>query len=272
MEATRNTDEPELRAWMDVLAAGQARGLGESLGLGVVGTAGGTALVASGIDNLLFNRAFARDPRGVEALGRIYEDQAIERYMITLPRGAAATGGPALGLERFHRTWITLMARPEPQTIDLDGFAIRTARPDDAEAVARLYCSGFDVPAVAVPILAGLIGRPRWHVYVAEGLEQPGRRIIGLGITYLERSHAYLFGGVTAPEHRRRGIQRALIGVRINHAHRCGATMVSTDTGEAIAGQPNHSQHNLERAGLRVVSAREHLVPCGTTRVRGGRR
>jgi ribosomal protein S18 acetylase RimI-like enzyme len=263
MEATRNTEDHELRAWTDMFAAS------ESLGLGVVETSGGTALVAEGVDSLLFNRAVARSGHEIDELVRVYADRNIDRYLITLPRGVRAEIAPALGLERFHRPWIKLGCRPEAQAAGLEGYVVRPARPEDADAVARLYCAGFDVPSTAVPVLAGLIGRPRWHVYVAEASEEPGRPIVGLGISYLARSHAYLFGGVTAPEHRSRGIQRALVAARVNHAHRCGATAVSTDTGVAIPGQPNHSQHNLERAGLRVLYTREHLAPRGTTWIRG---
>ncbi|MFO7562649.1 MAG: hypothetical protein R6X02_08385 [Enhygromyxa sp.] len=264
MEATRNSDDRELRAWTDMYTAAE--------GLDVVGTSAGTALVAQGVDSLLFNRAVASGVRGVGELARIYEDRGIERYLITLPRGERAQADPVLGLEPFRRPWIRLAGRPRPQRVEPEGFVIRPARPEDADAVARLYCAGFDVPPTAVPVLAALIGRPRWHVYVAEASELPERPLIGLGITHLERSHAYLFGGVTSPEHRSRGVQRALVAARINHAHRCGATAVSTDTGVAIPGQPNHSQNNLERAGLQVLYTREHLVPRGTTWTRGEKR
>ena len=134
MEATtRNTDDPELRAWTDMYAAALGRSLG--LGLGVVETSGGTALVASKVDSLLFNRAVARDVGEVEELGRIYRDRAIGRFMITLPRGAEATIDPAPGLERFRRPWIKLAGPPKPQVIELDGYSVRPARPEDAEAV-----------------------------------------------------------------------------------------------------------------------------------------
>lgn len=257
--------DPELCAWAELFAQGTSE-------LDVVRVGGGAALVAPLVDSLLFNRAIASDPSEVHELARLYQRRGIDRFMITLPRGVIAKPDATLGLEPFHRAWIKLSCRPQAQEIAANGYIVRAARPEDADAVGELYCAGFDVPREAAAMLAGLIGRPRWHMYVAELGAVPNDHrgpLVGLGITHLDRGHAYLFGGVTSPRHRCRGIQRALIAARVNHAHRCGATSVSTDTGIAVANQPNHSQHNLERAGLRVLYSREHLVPIGTTWIRG---
>src|SRR5690606_20743111 len=116
MEARQNRDNPELRAWTDMFSADRGRSLG------VVETAGGTALVAAEVDSLLFNRAFVGDVDQVEELGRIYEDRGIDRYMITLPPTVTPIADSGLGLERFHRPWLKLAGRPKAQTVELDGY------------------------------------------------------------------------------------------------------------------------------------------------------
>ena len=60
-----------------------------------------------------------------------------------------------------------------------------------------------------------------------------------------------------------------MIGARINHAHRCGASSVSTDTGVAIAGQPNHSQRNSSAPARDALSiAFERATGVGAVELR----
>jgi GNAT superfamily N-acetyltransferase len=250
--------DPERHAWLDLFEAANGA---DSLGLAQCSVAGGVALVASGVDSLLFNRAFGVDAEHLFEVVRTYEQHGVARYMIARPIGLSLEAAAELGLETFHRPWIRLAGRPRPQVVAAEGFELRSARAADAEAIAALYCAGLDVPSSAEPLIAGLIERPRWHVYVATVAGE----VVGLGISHLDLGHAYLFGGVTAPAWRGRGVQRALVALRVNHAYRCGATSVCSDTGAPVPGQPNHSQRNLERAGLAALHLCEHLVPRGTT-------
>jgi ribosomal protein S18 acetylase RimI-like enzyme len=103
-----------------------------------------------------------------------------------------------------------------------------------------------------VPLLEDLPGRARFHAW---GAEIDGR-LAGVGLLYQSARGAYLAGGVTAPEHRQRGVQRALLQARWQHALGLGARLVVSETGEEKPGQEQHSYRNLCRLGLAPVGTR----------------
>ena len=66
--------------------------------------------------------------------------------------------------------------------------------------------------------------------------------------------------GATLPQHRGRGVQRALLRARILAARELGARTLSADTGVRRPGLPDASYRNLEWAGFREAYVREHLT------------
>ena len=100
-------------------------------------------------------------------------------------------------------------------------------------SVAEEVFAGFAVLPGALPYLARIDGE------VAGGC---GGRVIP------EARVAAFFGTATLPEYRRRGVQGALIAVRLREAARAGCeyAVVSTNPGSG-------SQRNMERRGFRVA-------------------
>jgi hypothetical protein len=58
------------------------------------------------------------------------------------------------------------------------------------------------------------------------------------------------------PEYRNRGIQRAPLAERIKVAAAADCTVLATETGEAIAEEPNPSLNNIRRCGFTQVCSR----------------
>jgi GNAT superfamily N-acetyltransferase len=69
--------------------------------------------------------------------------------------------------------------------------------------------------------------------------------------------------GATLPEYRRRGAQTALLAARIAAAAAADCTVLATETGESIAGEPNPSLANIRRAGFTQACSRLNYAAKG---------
>ena len=96
-------------------------------------------------------------------------------------------------------------------------------------------------------VTQGLHGQPGWGLYLAFAYGQPA----GAGALYMQEGIGSLLMGGTLPEFRRRGCQTALLQARIADAARQGCDLVA-----AQAALDATSQHNMERAGLRIAYTR----------------
>jgi MOSC domain-containing protein YiiM/GNAT superfamily N-acetyltransferase len=80
---------------------------------------------------------------------------------------------------------------------------------------------------------------------------------VGTGALHTHHRVGWLRAGTVLPAFRGRGIQRALIGARISHAHRLGCDLVG-----ASANQGGSSARNMERAGMSTAAVRRrYRVP-----------
>jgi GNAT superfamily N-acetyltransferase len=81
-------------------------------------------------------------------------------------------------------------------------------------------------------------------------------RIAGTGSIFIRDRTAWVGIGATLPDVRKRGAQTALLAARIAAAKAAGCTVVATETGESVAGEPNPSLANIRRAGFTQVCSR----------------
>jgi hypothetical protein len=88
------------------------------------------------------------------------------------------------------------------------------------------------------------LGRPGWHPYLARVEGTPA----GVGMLYVRNGTGYLTFGSTMPAFRRRGCQAVLLRQRIAGAHALGCDLLTSS-----AAFDSVSQHNLERAGMRIA-------------------
>lgn len=222
------------------------------------------------IDNFWFNRllGLGYEP-GLEreALSHViegYRAAGIARYFVHLYDDAQPAQLPAwleaLGVVRYHRSWHKLW-RGRDGALPQVATALRTrvAALGDAPAVAGLFAQGFHLPPLGAQVFASVLGRSGWHGCVATA----GERVVAGGLLYIAGDAAYLGGGVTQPEYRGRGAQLALLVERCKLALEHGCRHIVSETGEPVAGEPQHSHHNMERCGLRVLARRHNYAPAG---------
>ena len=146
-----------------------------------------------------------------------------------------------------------------------DGSPLRDARselrveragPAEAEEIDAVLLAAFGQRPNSVPLASDLVGRPRWHHYVA----RDGRAVVATATMYVHEGFAWLGAAGTLASHRCRGAHGALIARRLDDARALGCHTFTTETQPDGHDKPNPSSHNMERAGFRVAYRRSNWV------------
>jgi hypothetical protein len=197
-----------------------------------------------------------------EILSR-YSDVGLSRYFVHLDPSAEPSELSrwleSAGLTPYRRAWAKFVrdAEPPPQHPESD-LEVRLIGSEHAEQFARIAAQGFGLSRSWHPVLAGLVDRPGWRVYLSFDDGEPA----GCAAMRLLDGVAWLDWASTSPEFRRRGSQGVLLSRRIADAVDLGVRMIATATGEAVPGDPQHSYRNILRAGFRLSHSRANWVPA----------
>jgi GNAT superfamily N-acetyltransferase len=120
-----------------------------------------------------------------------------------------------------------------------------------AETVARGFADHFEVTEEIIGTIQGFFSGPGVHSYLAIVDGKPA----GGGTLTLRQGVAGLFGTSVLPGYRKRGIQTAVIFLRLEVARKAGC-----DLAMSITQPSSGSQRNLERQGFRVVYTRTKFI------------
>lgn len=256
----------ESAAWRDLLeAAPPSERTRRGLWAETIGRA--TLIGAAGIDHPLFNRVIGLSGSEgdvvAERVVESYRRAGVKRYFVHVPEG---TSGDALahalerqGLTRFHRAWIKLVRDAEPpRHVETELDIVRANITHRAE-IGEILTSAFELPESAAFTMTSVVGRRDWHVYIA----RDGARIAAVGGVFVRGSAASVAFAATRPEYRRRGAQSALLAKRIRVAIDLGCDLMTSETGEAVPFEAQHSFDNMRRHGFRPAYRRENFCPVG---------
>lgn len=264
-EVARDLERFEARVWADAVAAAPPE-VAEELGLSATTVAGGIALVASRFPSILYNRTFGF---GLDAP---FEESDLERALaLYSSRGpfsiqpsplARPTGIPdrlrARGLESWF-DWV-IWARDARAPLAAPEATIERIGAASAERWARLATEIFRDEAPIEPWLVSMVGRSGWSHYWSLIDDRP----IAVGASFVAGELAWIGWGGTLPEHRRRGLQAAMIARRVHDAAASGAHWVRSETADDLPDKPNSSFRNMARSGFRLVYRRpSHVVMPG---------
>ncbi len=169
---------------------------------------------------------------------------------------ALAQALQAAGLRRV-RGWQKFERGTAPIARAPGGPEVRAVGAEQGAAFAALVCAAFDLGDAALAWLAQLPGRRGWQVFMAFD----GAQAIGCGALFVHEGMAWFDWGATAPAHRRRGVQQALLAARVAHALALGCRRLHTCTGEAVPGDAQHSYRNILRAGFQETVLRPNWAP-----------
>ncbi len=173
-------------------------------------------------------------------------------------------GGPdlhAIGLVPFRRDWIVL-ARSTANVPDAAApFRIARATRADGQAFAEIIAAGLDLPTSLLPLLAALVDRPRWHVYLAFEAARP----VAASALFVHDRAGCLAVAATLPSHRGAGAHDALIARRARVAGALGCDLLFVETGAPVPGEPSPSLGNLLHAGFEPLLQRRNFATPGAT-------
>jgi ribosomal protein S18 acetylase RimI-like enzyme len=257
------------QAALSDLHAATPHALRERAGLFSERAAGTMLFGAPGVPSVMMNRLFVADDARAESVARAVErmrERGVSQYFAHLDAQAPRALGAALvraGLQRYHRPWVKLLIAREridrESSVTPSNLLLRTARRQDAEAFAELQLRCMDLDPSFAPVLASLVDRPRWHVYLAWA----GGRPVAAGALFVQGELGYLTFGATLPEHRGQGLQRLVLHKRMRVAVALGCRAIASETGVEVAGQKNSSCNNMQALGMQVVSTRDNYLPPG---------
>jgi hypothetical protein len=206
--------------------------------------------------------AHPADRETVDAVVDHYRQAGVQRYFLHLDPGAAPDDLPrwleASGLAPYHRAWAKFRRGAEPAPDADSDLQVRKIGPEHAFDFGRIATAGFELDEAWIPVLAGLVGREHWHVYMSFDGDTPA----GCGAMRIHGGLAWFDWAATLPEYRRLGSQGAVLSTRIADGIALGCDEFTTATGEEVEGDPQHSYRNIERFGFRRTHARANWVPC----------
>ncbi|MCE9577317.1 MAG: GNAT family N-acetyltransferase [Deltaproteobacteria bacterium] len=259
-------DEIEASAWRDLVAAAPPD-LVAMTGMACRQRGAVTALTAPRMPVPLYNRALGLGNRApaTEAeldlvLGHFDEAGVRDPWIQVAPTaqpGALVGWLAARGLVPARRSaWGKFVRGREPAPVVATDLAIREVDDADADRLVAVLLAAHGMPGLLGGQLRALVGRPGWRMYGAFD----GDALVGGAAMRIDGTTAWLGLGGTAPSHRRRGGQGALMARRIADAIAAGVEVIATETGEPIAGEHNPSRANMLRAGFRLAGARFNFV------------
>ena len=256
------------RAEIEALHAAATAAIRDELGLACETI--GTALVSIAAkvppSGIVVNRTIglgvekSERPDTIAAIIERYRAAGVRRYFVHVhPESRPAEIRRWLldrGLEKA-RGWMKFTRGREAPPAVRSSTSVRRARPGDMAAFGRIAAAAFDLGDKAAQWIACLDRAPDWRMYVSV----IGDEVVGTGGLFVRDGIGWLDFASTAPAHRGQGSQSALLRQRILDALDLGCRSIGTATGEAVAGDPQHSYRNITKMGFREAYVRENYAP-----------
>jgi len=257
-ERCRLVDTIEARAMVAMYAAAP-----EALELTTESFDGATVLLAPRVPVSFFNRVIGlgvgrpASERSIDEIMERFGSVGVADYWVHLnPVAEPSQLADWLVVRGFtqppRHSWAKFLRDATPDAAEPGDIRVRLAESADALVVAQLVCTVYGLPSALAPWFAALVARPSWRVLVAE----IDGKLAATGSVFIDGTTAWLGIGATLSEYRKRGAQTALLAARIEVAARAGAELLTTETGESIAGEENPSLNNIRKAGFAQVCSR----------------
>lgn len=264
-ELTARSEDIERIELVD-LHAGAPAAVRDRLGLRLEEVAGALVSIATKEPSILINRTVGlgrHQPATAAAVASIvdhYRRASVTRFFLQIAPNAKPVDLrdmlAAAGLEKA-RGWMKFTRGPAPAPDVTSPLAVRKIGREHADDFARIAAAGFGLSDAAQPLIAALISRRGWHLYMSFLGDTPA----GTGAMLVHDGVANLDWGVTQPDFRQCGGQSAVLARRIRDANAMGCRLMVTTTGEAVPGDPQRSYNNILRAGFEEAYLRENWAP-----------
>jgi GNAT superfamily N-acetyltransferase len=153
----------------------------------------------------------------------------------------------------------TVLVRTLPETgaaVEIPpGILIRQVTPEFAQVWLETVAHGFSAPAEPDADLYAILAPNFYAANAIPFLAYMEGQPAGGGGMYTHESVVEFGGASTLPNFRRRGVQTALLQVRMQTARQAGC-----DLGMVMTSPGSHSQRNVERQGFQVAYSKAIMV------------
>jgi hypothetical protein len=256
---SRIIERAEMNAWRDFIAAAPDETRART-GIRIEPVADGIAIVAPGLPNILYNRAFGF---GLEAP---IDESTIDRTLALYRRDAPFSIQPceharppaigdwlrARGIESYFDWVIWVRGRAAPPSPTSTTLRVERVGARDAGVVADVALTVFGDSALERTWVRACIDRPGWSHYLVYDDATP----VAVGALYVRDRLGWLGWGGTLETHRRRGAQGALLAKRVEDGIAQGCDWLTVETADDLPDRPSGSYRNVARVGFRVLHRR----------------
>lgn len=237
----------------------------ESCGVKVYRAGAAVATLATKVDVLAFNRilglglnaASTRDE--LEELLPAAKESGVSRFFVQLN---PTVDTPELreylqsqGLE-YYNNWVRLHRDTSPvEKVETD-LRVEPIGDFRAEDFGRMIVDSFEWPDPTVNLIADLVGKPGWHIYLVFDGMQP----VATAGMFIHRENAWIDFAATLPGYRERGAQAALLRQRAADAAAEGCQRLVVETAQQKPEKPAPSYRNMVRYGFNEDYLRANFI------------
>lgn len=267
MALARRLEANEVAAWRAMYHS-PAPEIAAQLGLGYAEQGGALLIWNRAAPTLLLNRILALgvfEPATDTLIDELLARARVERSRCLIqvtPGGQSADLAARLqarGL-KAEPAWLMhyrALADTLPDVVVPPGYRMEQVAPAKAAAWGDALLAAWNFPAAAaagaLAVALELIRHRDATCFAA--IEQSSGHIVGGGALFVTGEIGGLYSDGVREEHRRHGIQEALIAMRLAEARRHGCTLACSQTLEV-----HSSRHNMALAGFEVVYTRQNYV------------
>ena len=221
--------------------------------------AAGGGILLNRVIGLGLNGPATKD--GIARIKEIYADAGVPRYFIHI----APEAEPRIDIREMltdaglikARGWMKFSRDNAPAAPAKSDLTVREIDASHKDDFAHICGPAFGIGEAAWPALGALVNHPNWHIFMSFDGDTPA----GVGGLYVEDGAAVTDYGATDPAFRQRGSQSVVLAARIEKARELGVGLITTETGEAVDGDAQHSYGNILKRGFREDYLRENWAP-----------
>jgi GNAT superfamily N-acetyltransferase len=176
-------------------------------------------------------------------------------YVSVSPDAEPAELADWLDARGFEPGWGWMQFRRGVEEVPAPVTALEVVEigPESGPDFGRIVRGAYGLPPETQPVIASAPARTGWSCWLALADGEAA----GAAALFVDEGGGYLGYAGTAPQHRGKGAQGALLATRINRARELGCDAVFTETGELLPDRPSASYRNILRSGFEEL----YVVP-----------
>ena len=239
--------------------------LAQALGIRAERVGSADVLIMNAADVPMFNRVagigveMPATENQLEEAFEIFRAAGVPRFFVDLSPAARPIfladwiGSRGLAIDN---NWVKLIREAHPVPSVFTPVRIEEIGREHAQEFGTIVQLVFELPERMSRWAESMVGRARRRHFMAFDRGKP----IATAGMYVEGEWASLGYAAVLPAWRGRGVQAALIAVRIRAAREAGCRWLSMDTAEDTLERPSYSLRNAQKMGFEVVYLRPNYV------------